>query len=229
MRAARDMMDSDDNRNLTITTRFLPSWLDHVLAVSAPPAWGFAMIRSDFSDDNRWKEYRDAVDRSVNAALISKASMGRMESAQAKFLMLYADDPSVMQDEGGPSLRGLRQKFTDLKSSPQWTLGLRHDVFLYADLAALESISTDRPFCWAVEAEPDADDPTEPEAQALKVALIQVAPTLYARLLQKELPDPRVPKRSRWTPYNGPPTLRNLRSQVGRSRDGVWPPPHQFT
>ena len=145
MTAARDMIDSDDRRNITKANR-LP-WLEHVLSTSAPPAWGFAMIRSDFSNDNRWKEYRDAVDRALNAALISKASAGRMESAQAKFLMLYTDDSSVVRDEGTESLQGLRQKFADLKSSPEWTSGLRHDVFLYADSAALESISTDRPFC----------------------------------------------------------------------------------
>jgi hypothetical protein len=222
--AARQALSMDDRRNLTKSNRV--PWLDHVLSPNAPPAWGFAMIRSDFADESRWRRYVDAVDRAVSHALAFKSSSGQTDLARAKFTMLYVDHSSGEQE--GPSPPTLRQNFTELRSDIKWTDGLREDVFLHADTAALESLDTERPFCWALEAGQNADDPTELDARGLKVALVQFAPTLYARLLQKDLGDLQDDSRSRWAPYNGPPTLLNLHSQTRRAEGGIWPPPHQW-
>jgi hypothetical protein len=222
--AARQALSMDDRRNLTKSNRV--PWLEHVLSPDAPPAWGFAIIRSDFADESRWRRYLDAVDKAASHALVFKAHTGQTGAARAKFKMLYADHPSGEQE--GPSPPALRQKFAELRSGIEWTPGLREDVFLYADAAVLESLDTERPFCWALEAEQSADDPKELEARGLKVALVQISPTFYARLLQKDLGDLQDDSRSRWAPYNGPPTLLNLHSQTRRAESGTWPPPHQW-
>lgn len=224
--AAGDTITRDDQRNLNKAC--LVPWLEHVLSLDAPLGWGFAMIRSEFTDDSRWKAYRDAVDGAVRNALLFKAPSGRTEAAQAKFTMLYADRTSGPQEEATSSISKLRQRFAELRSGPRWTPGLREEVFLYADTAAIESLDTERPFCWALEAEQDADDPAEPDAQGLKLALIQVAPTLYARILQRHLGPPQDKTVRRWAPFIGPPTIQNLRSQIRWAEDGIWPPVHQW-
>jgi hypothetical protein len=214
----------DDRRNLTKANRV--PWLEHVLSPNAPPAWGFAMIRPDLADESRWRRYVDAVDRAVGHALSFKSPSDRTDLVRAKFTMLYAD--LLTGEQEGPSSPALRHRFAELRSGTEWTSGLREDVFLYVDTAALESLDTERPFCWSFETEQNANDPTELEARGLKVALVQLAPTFYARLLQKELGDLQVDGRSRWAPYNGPPTLMNLHSQTRWAKDGIWPPPHQW-
>lgn len=203
-------------------------WLEHVLGPSAPPVWGFAMICSDYTDDSRWTGYRDVVDNAVRNALLAQTSVGRMEAALAKFTMLYADYPNGSQEDAELSVPLLRQRFGELRSSPQWTSGLHEEVLLYADTAAIESLDTERPFCWALEAEQDPDDPADPNAQGLKLALIQVAPTFYARILQRHLGPPQDETRRRWAPFMGPPTIHHIRSQVYRAEDGIWPPAHQL-
>jgi hypothetical protein len=222
--AARQELSMDDRRNLTKANRV--PWLEHVLSPNAPPAWGFTVIRSDFADESRWRRYVDALDRAVSHALAFKSSSGQTDLARAKFTMLYADHPSGEQER--PSPPDLQQKFAELRSGTEWTSGLREDVFLYVDTAALESLDTERPFCWTLEAVQSTDDPTEFAARGLKVALAQISPTFYARLLQKDLGDLQEDNRSRWAPYKGPPTLLNLHSQIGRAKDGIWPPPHQW-
>jgi hypothetical protein len=184
------------------------------------------MIRSDFADESRWRRYVDAMDRAVSHALSFKSPSDRTDLARAKFTMLYAGLPNW--DQGGLSTPALREQFAELRSGTDWTSGLREDVFLYVEASALESLDIERPFCWALEAEQNANDPKELEARGLKVALVQVAPTLYARLLQKDLGDLQDDSRSRWAPHNGPPTLMNLHGQIGRAKDGIWPPPHQW-
>jgi hypothetical protein len=215
---------NDDRRTLTKSNRV--PWLEYVLSPNAPPAWGFVMIRSDFADESRWRRYIDAVGMAAKHAPAFKAHTGQTGATRANFVMIYADLPNG--EHGGLSTPALWQKFAELRSGIEWTYGLREDVFLYVDTAALESLDTERPFCWALEVEQNADDPTELEARGLKVALAQLSPTFYARLLQKDLGDLQDESRSRWAPYNGPPTLLNLHSQIGRAKDGIWPPPHQW-
>jgi hypothetical protein len=222
--AARQALSMDDRRNLTKSNRV--PWLEYVLSPNASSAWGFAMIWSDFADESRWRRYIDAVETAAKHALAFKAHTGQTGATRANFVMLYADLPNG--GHGGLLTPALRQKFAELRSGTEWTYGLREDVFLYVDTAALGSLDTERPFCWALEAELNADDPIELEARGLKVALAQLSPTFYARLLQKDLGNLQDDSRSRWAPYNGPPTLMNLHSQIGRAKDSIWPPPHQW-
>ncbi|KAL6231889.1 hypothetical protein BDW75DRAFT_233224 [Aspergillus navahoensis] len=142
----------------------------------------------------------------------------------------------------------LRSRFSTMLSNNEIPAGFRRDVFLYVDDEAFRSRETTRPYLWLAEPEPQSESKTErepepgtetgtgtgaaagaqPEAlQTLKVDIKYIAPTLFARLVQRDLQGG-----ARRKPYRHTSELTRLHAAANakyrEERDGIWPPPARF-
>ncbi|GKZ77009.1 hypothetical protein AnigIFM56816_009118 [Aspergillus niger] len=142
----------------------------------------------------------------------------------------------------------LRSKFSTMLSNNEIPAGFRRDVFLYVDDEAFRSRETIRPYLWLAEPAPHSELKTErepepgtetgtgtgaatgaqPEAlQPLKVDIKHIAPTLFARLVQRDLQG-----EARRKPYRHTSELIRLHAAANaryrEERDGIWPPPARF-
>lgn len=110
-----------------------------------------------------------------------------------------------------------------LSSRNEFPSGLRLDSFLYIDQESLNSRNTPRPFVWLWE-------PLSETIKPLKVDIKQICPTLYARLIQRDLDTDRA---KTW-PYRHTSQLEDLHRAASFSRnanweqDWIWPPPPHY-
>ncbi|KAL4812487.1 hypothetical protein BDW67DRAFT_126091 [Aspergillus spinulosporus] len=142
----------------------------------------------------------------------------------------------------------LRRRFSTMLSNNDIPIGFRRDAFLYVDDEAFRSPETTRPYLWLAEPELQTEPKTEPEPepatetgtgtraaigaqlealQPLKVDIKHIAPTLFARLVQRDLQGEAKRK-----PYRHTSELSRLHAAVNarfiEERDGIWPPPARF-
>ncbi|KAL5048335.1 hypothetical protein BDW71DRAFT_177467 [Aspergillus fruticulosus] len=140
----------------------------------------------------------------------------------------------------------LRSRFSTMLSINEIPAGFRRDGFLYVDDEAFRSRETTRPYLWLAEPEPQSESKTEPEPgtetgtrtgaatgaqpealQPLKVDIKHIAPTLFARLVQRDLQG-----EARRKPYRHTSELSRLHAAANakyiEERDGIWPPPARF-
>ncbi|KAL5358633.1 hypothetical protein BJX96DRAFT_146906 [Aspergillus floccosus] len=146
-------------------------------------------------------------------------------------------DPSALRSRLSTML--LRNEIPD---------GFRRDVFLYVNDEAFRSRETTRPYLWLAEPEPQSELKTEREPEPgtetgtgtgaatraqpdalkpLKVDIKHIAPTLFARLVQRDLQG-----EARRKPYRHTSELTRLHAAANakyrEERDGIWPPPARF-
>ncbi|PKX89666.1 uncharacterized protein P174DRAFT_435038 [Aspergillus novofumigatus IBT 16806] len=99
--------------------------------------------------------------------------------------------------------------------------GLRLDCFLYVDEESLQSRDESRSYVWLGE--------PEETAEALKVHIKHIAPTLFARVTQRDLVG-----EAKRRPYRHTSELGLLHREARHSRnaegepDGIWPPPARY-
>ncbi|KAL2849888.1 hypothetical protein BJY01DRAFT_233407 [Aspergillus pseudoustus] len=151
----------------------------------------------------------------------------------------------------------LRRIFHTMLSNNKIPNGFRRDSFLYVDEEAFRSRETARPYLLLAEPEPEPQPKTErhlereikseskPEHESgirtgaqspsealppLKVDIKHIAPTLFARLVQRDLQG-----EARRKPYRYTSELSELHAATGAyakwgngEGDGIWPPPSRM-
>ncbi|KAL2807586.1 hypothetical protein BJX63DRAFT_411828, partial [Aspergillus granulosus] len=93
----------------------------------------------------------------------------------------------------------LRSRFRTMLLNNKIPSGFRRDAFLYVDEEAFRSRETARPYLWLAEPEPEPEPESKPEHETgigagaqppfppLKVDIKHIVPTLFARLVQRDL------------------------------------------
>lgn len=211
--AAFSTMDDNDYRNIIFAMRI--PWQEHILAQKTPNS-GLVIFRtSDVDDDAQFASYKQQIEAAIlhgfhlipdqiNEAIISKFRVHWIENWQ--------DNP----------VSDIRRRFIELRATDRFPAGLRSDAFLYVDRKALQSKDTARPFVWLLE----PDETTEP----LKVNIKHIAPTLFARLTQRDLSSPE----EKCRPYKKTSELAELHEGIARALrynahpDDIWPPPTRY-
>ncbi|KAL2807588.1 hypothetical protein BJX63DRAFT_411833 [Aspergillus granulosus] len=135
----------------------------------------------------------------------------------------------------------LRSRFRTRLLNNKIPSGFRRDAFLYVDEEAFRSRETARPYLWLAEPEPEPEPESKPEHEtgietgappfpSLKVDIKHIAPTLFARLVQRDLQG-----EARRKPYRYTSELSRLHAATEaypkwehREGDGIWPPPSRM-
>ncbi|KAL4767711.1 hypothetical protein BDW60DRAFT_145541 [Aspergillus nidulans var. acristatus] len=130
----------------------------------------------------------------------------------------------------------LHRRFSSmlLNNNNKISVSYRRDAFLYLDEEAFGSRETARPFLWLAEPEPEPQPSTVTEPgpgtadfQPLKVSIKHIVPTLFARLVQRDLQG-----EARKKPYRHTSELSRLHAatalDVRYGGDGIWPPPSRL-
>lgn len=207
----------------------------------------FGLVVFYDSEDARVLDFKTQIETAVHHGLHYSAHLVKEETFD-RFTLHWVAVPG---DNLNPS--ALRNRFSTMLRNHEVPLGLRPDAFLYVDEEALRSRETARPYIWLAEpksetetgtgteseSKPEHDDDTGtgtgvgPEAEAeaeagqpLKVDIKHIAPTLFARLVQRDLEGEAKRK-----PYRHTSELSMLHAAARQSRDaqwerdGIWPPP----
>ncbi|KNG83795.1 hypothetical protein ANOM_007379 [Aspergillus nomiae NRRL 13137] len=246
--AAAKALNDDDTRNIRFAMKV--PWQEHVLqSVSAPARPGEAGGRfglvvffpKEEEEGGRLPEYKSLIGTAVYHGLHYSPTLIKDETRD-RFTLHWAAVPGS-NNSMDPS--ALRSSFSTMLSNDQIPAGFRSDVFLYVDDESFRSRETTRPYLWLAEPEPQSESKTErepepgiktgtgtgvaagaqPEAlQPLKVDIKHIAPTLFARLVQRDLQG-----EARWKPYRHTSELTRLHaaanSKYREEKDGIWPPP----
>jgi hypothetical protein len=206
--AASNFLNDDDQRNIRYAMHV--PWQEHVLSLTEAAVCGLVIF---FPDVPEWPSYKEQIQTAVQHGLHCTKTLVK-ESAIAKFALHWVED-----DDTGD----LRDRFASMRDSNEFPVGLRRDSFLYVDQDALQSCDAPRPFVWLLEPE------NENTAKPLKVHINHIAPTLFARLTQRDL-SPEANRR----PYRNTSELKMLHKAARWSKDasgekdGIWPPPVRF-
>ncbi|GKZ34235.1 hypothetical protein AbraIFM66950_004420 [Aspergillus brasiliensis] len=180
-------------------------------------------------------EDRDLKARAMEAATTDDIRAAREVAQRVKqrWLEVELAAAEALNDDGIKNIR-----FSAMLSNHEIPAGFRRDAFLYVDDEAFRSCETTRPYLWLTEPEPQSESKTQrepgtetvaqPEAlKPLKVDIKHIAPTLFARLVQRDLQG-----EARRKPYRHTSELTRLHAAVNakyrEERDGIWPPPARF-
>ncbi|PKY07022.1 hypothetical protein P168DRAFT_86407 [Aspergillus campestris IBT 28561] len=163
-----------------------------------------------------WPPYQEEIETAIYHGL--HYPMEEIEDAVlAKFTLHWVQHDSNNTDD-------LQTTFVSKRDSGELPRGLRTDAFLYVDHEALQSRGSRRPFVWLWEPKRT----TEEDPGPLRIDIKHIAPTLFARLPQRDFS----PGEEQWKPYRRGSNLpilhhvtqysKNLTTLV---KDGIWPPP----
>ncbi|KAB8229899.1 uncharacterized protein BDW43DRAFT_321770 [Aspergillus alliaceus] len=174
----------------------------------------------------RLSEYKSQIRTAIYHGLHYSVSLIKDETRN-RFTLHWVAVPGGHNNDLDPS--ALRSRFSTMLSNNEVPIGFRRDAFLYVDKEAFHSRETVRPYLWLAEPEPKPEyetgtgTGTQPEVlQPLKVDIKHIAPTLFARLVQRDLQG-----EARRKPYRYTPELSRLHASTDANweRDGIWPPP----
>ncbi|GAM42960.1 hypothetical protein TCE0_044r17390 [Talaromyces pinophilus] len=237
-KAATESLNDDDSRNIRYAMRI--PWQDQILKSASrdgsPSVSGLVV----FYDPERTEEHKSEVEQAVfNGMHYQPMSMD--DRAIARFSLHWMEVPALYSDDTD-KLSALQAKFQTMLANHEFPTGLRTDCFLYMDK---EGICFTRPYVWLGEPVPSNIEPgpapdtekattesgvgKKEEIVPLKVDIKHIAPTLFARLVQRDLSG----KEKRW-PYRHTSELAMLHQAARHSRnsqgepDGIWPPPSRF-
>ncbi|XRM38419.1 hypothetical protein ABZX51_001838 [Aspergillus tubingensis] len=197
-------------------------------------------------EGGRLPEYKALIGTAVYHGLHYSAMLIKDETRDRFALHWVAVPGSTINNS--MDLSALRSRFSTMLPNGEIPAGFRRDSFLYVDDEAFRSRETTRPYLWLAEPEPQSDAKTEREpepetktgtespaatgaqsevSQPLKVDIKHIAPTLFARLVQRDLQG-----EARRKPYRYTSELTRLHAAVNakyrEDRDGIWPPPARF-
>ncbi|RDW90006.1 uncharacterized protein DSM5745_01781 [Aspergillus mulundensis] len=187
----------------------------------------------------RLPEYKSQIETAIHHGLHFSIDIIKDET-RGRFALHWVAVPGIGNEELDPS--ALRSRFSTMLSNSEIPSGFRRDAFLYVDDEAYRSRETARPYLWLAEPEPQPDPQSEngagteaqsqppPPAEALrplKVDIKHIAPTLFARLVQRDLEG-----EARRKPYRNTSELSKLhaatQSRARNEIDGIWPPPARY-
>lgn len=191
-------------------------WQEHVLSLNALVCGLVVFRAADVDEDVEWITYKQQIQTAIHYGLHLKRQRV-IEAAIAKLTIQWMEEN--VQDN---LLFDLQRRFIALRESEEFPAGLRTDSFLYVNREAMQSRDTERPFVrlW----EPDE------RAKPLKVDIKHIAPTLFARLTQRDLS----PLEIRQSPYRHTSELDMLHQAARLSynesgkRTWIWPPPARY-
>ncbi|KAF7121923.1 hypothetical protein CNMCM5793_009477 [Aspergillus hiratsukae] len=206
--AAAEALSDDDIRNIRYAMRV--PWQEHVLSFPEGTVCGLVLFYADVPE---WPVFKAQIETAVFHGLHYKALLMN-EAAIAKFTLhrVAVADTSV---------GALPSRFQTMRDNSEIPTGLRSDCFLYADEEALRSREEPRSYVWLCE--------PEETAEPLKVDIKHIAPTLFARLTQRDLAG-----EAKREPYRHTSELGLLHQAARHSRnaeaepDGIWPPPSRY-
>ncbi|PHH89145.1 hypothetical protein CDD83_6596 [Cordyceps sp. RAO-2017] len=204
---ASDTLDDDDSEN--VQHAMSVPWQNHVLSLTDTSVCGLVVF---FPDKPEWPAFKEQIETGVRHGLNYCHSLIK-EEVIAAFTLHWVED----HDAGA-----LQSRFAIMRSGNQFPAGLRLDSFLYIDDQALRSCDEQRPFVWLWE--------PQSSAKPLKVHIKHIAPTLFARLTQRDLPV----EEKRRRPYRHTSELERLHNAADYSRDadgkpdGIWPAPTRY-
>ncbi|KAL4779064.1 hypothetical protein BJX76DRAFT_106073 [Aspergillus varians] len=209
--AATETLNADDVRNIKVASKV--PWQEHALQSSSTSAEvgsriGLAVFyhekeNEEAGGESRLPSYKSQIGTAIYHSLHYSPSLVKDET-RARFALLWVAVPSLTTSaSGGDNINNddmdptaLRRRFSTMLSNNEIPVGYRRDAFLYLDEEAFGSRETARPFLWLAEPEPkpepQSSTPTEPgpgtaDFQPLKVSIKHIAPTLFARLVQRDL------------------------------------------
>lgn len=235
-KAAIESLNDDDSRNIRYAMRI--PWQDQILKSAStdgsPSVSGLVM----FYDLERTEGYKSQVEQAVSNGMHYQP-MSMDDRAIARFSLHWVDVPALDSNDTD-KLSILQTKFQTMLTNHEFPTGLRSDCFLYMDK---EGMCFTRPYVWLGEPVPgsigpeaDTENATtesrvdkKEEIVPLKVDIKHIAPTLFARLVQRDLSG----KAKQW-PYRHTSELAMLHQAARYSRnsqgepDGIWPPPSRF-
>jgi hypothetical protein len=194
--------------------------------------------KDEEEEGGRLLEYKSQIGTALYHGLHYSWSLINDETRD-RFTLHWVAVPGVINNNLDVS--ALRSRFSKMLSNNEIPVGFRRDAFLYVDEEAFRSRET-RPYLWLAEPEPQSESKTDTEPELgtgtgaqpeallpLKVDIKHIAPTLFARLVQRDLQG-----EARRKPYRHTSELSRLHAATNASyigpeeRDGIWPPPTRF-
>ncbi|KAE8320402.1 hypothetical protein BDV39DRAFT_187952 [Aspergillus sergii] len=240
--AAAKALNNDDIRNIQVAMKV--PWQEHVLQPSSTSAgnsssdpsssstssgqgpgeagarFGLVVFYQEEEEElGRLSEYKSQIGTAIYHGLHYSVSLIKDETRD-RFTLHWVAVPGNHNNDLDPSV--LRSRFSTMLSNNEIPTGFRRDAFLYIDKEAFHSRETARPYLWLAEPETGA----QPEVlQPLKVDIKHIAPTLFARLVQRDLQG-----EARRKPYRYTSELSRLHAATDANweRDGIWPPPSRL-
>ncbi|KAE8319653.1 hypothetical protein BDV41DRAFT_570588 [Aspergillus transmontanensis] len=240
--AAAKALSNDDIRNIQVAMKV--PWQEHVLQSSSTSAGDSSSGGQSLGEAGarfglvvfyqkegvgRLSEYKSQIGTAIYHGLHYSVSLIKDETRN-RFTLHWVAVPGSHDNDLDPS--ALRTRFSTMLSSNEIPIGFRRDAFLYVDKEAFHSRETARPYLWLAEPESKPEYETGPGTGAqpgvlppLKVDIKHIAPTLFARLVQRDLQG-----EARRKPYRYTPELSRLHAATDatRERDGIWPPPSRL-
>lgn len=187
----------------------------------------------------RLAEYKFQIGTALHHALHYSATLIK-DKTRDRFTLRWVAVPDNSNNNLDSS--ALRSRFSTMLLNNEIPVGFRRDAFLYVDEEALHSRESTRPYVWLAEPEAPSESKTEPEpepqpgtgtgaqpksSQSLKVNIKHIAPTLFARLVQRDLHG-----EARRKPYRHTSELSRLHAATDArfidERDGIWPPSARY-
>ncbi|KAL4739531.1 hypothetical protein BDV11DRAFT_205013 [Aspergillus similis] len=247
--AAAETLNADDVRNIKVASKV--PWQEHILQsslASAEAGGCFGLVVFYHEKENKeaggescLSSYKSQIRTAIYHSLHYSPSLVKDET-RTRFALHWVAVPSltasasdgdnINNNSMGPT--ALRRRFSRmlLNNNNEIPAGYRRDAFLYLDEEAFGSRETARPFLWLAEPEPQSSTATDPvpeiaDFQPLKVSIKHIAPTLFARLVQRDLEG-----EARRKPYRHTSELSRLHAatalDVRYGGDGIWPPPSRL-
>ncbi|KAL2811008.1 hypothetical protein BJX63DRAFT_444413 [Aspergillus granulosus] len=249
--AATETLNADDIRNIKVASKV--PWQEHALqssSTSAEVGGRFGLVvfyrekeNEEAGGESRLPSYKSQIGTAIYHSLHYSPLLVKDET-RTRFALHWVAVPSLTTSaSGGDNINNddmdptaLRRRFSTMLSNNnnEIPVGYRRDAFLYLDEEAFGSRETARPFLWLAEPESEHQSSTETEPgpgtadfQPLKVSIKHIAPTLFARLVQRDLQG-----EARRKPYRHTSELSRLHAatalDVRYGGDGIWPPPSRL-
>ncbi|KAJ0423895.1 hypothetical protein BJY00DRAFT_277626 [Aspergillus carlsbadensis] len=249
--AATEALNANDVRNIKLASKV--PWQEHALqssSTSAEVGGRFGLVvfyhekeNEEPAGESRLLSYKSQIRTAIYHSLHYSPSLVKDET-RTRFALHWVAVPSLITSaSGGNNINNddmdptaLRRRFSTMLSNNnnEIPVGYRRDAFLYLDEEAFGSRETARPFLWLAEPEPEPQSSTATEPgpgtadfQPLKVSIKHIAPTLFARLVQRDLQG-----EARRKPYRHTSELSRLHAatalDVRQGGDGIWPPPSRL-
>ncbi|KAF3391714.1 hypothetical protein F1880_007398 [Penicillium rolfsii] len=111
---------------------------------SLPPAPGFIVFRTDYSNEGRWEQWQKEFQRIIDASMASASGGKKIED---KCLLLNYEDGDI----AGATFGQILQEYSEYQETESIPKGLDTGMCLVVDSAAMDSITCDKPWVYALD------------------------------------------------------------------------------
>ncbi|CAI7568078.1 unnamed protein product [Penicillium glandicola] len=106
--------------------------------------FGFIVFRTDYSDEGRWEQWQKEFHRIIDASMASASGGKKIED---KCLLLNYED----EDIAGATYGQILQEYSEYQETESIPEGLDTGMCLVVDSAAMDSITSDKPWVYALD------------------------------------------------------------------------------